>query len=411
MRSSRRPVAKRRSSRALSKAFVESLDRRVLLSVSFSFNIIDPNNTYAQYHAQLQTLLTAAGGEWASHLNEPENEVTLNYDVAFSTEAPKKILTDEGYTLEMALGAAKSAQLIGTDTLASSDTGDNVYQLGTITKILTGTDPNGSKADAGITIFAPFLPEMFFDPQLNARTAPIPAGDIDGYSVMLHEIGRTLGFYSARNALGTLPANFMYTYDQHVNVEGSGFYTFGTGSESFDFQSQTFDIDPSSDNSYKVYGNSVPLELGDPSELGQGQESDAILTNPDIITSFNTTDPALLDDLSTDLMGGFIKPGERKTVSKLDLAMLADMGVPVNLNLATSPEGILEIDGTGNSDHIDISLANGTLLVRVNTSVTTYNPTQSQGITALGDRRAGRQRRHYCRRLLARRRRQRWRRE
>jgi len=377
--SRRHPAGKRRTTQAL----IEALDRRTLLSASFTFNIIDPNNTYAQYHAELQNLLNAAGGEWASHLNVPEHDVTLNYDVAFSTEAPRKIITSTGYTLQLAVGAAKSAQLIGTDTLPGSDTGDNVYQLGTVTKLLTGNDPNGAKADAGITIYAPFLPEFYFDPQLNKRDAVIPAGDIDGYSVILQEMGHTLGFKSARNALGVLPGTTMYTYDQHVQVFGSGFYEFGTGSETYNFQTGNFDIDPSSDNAYKVYGSSVPLEAGNPSELGQGQQSDAILTNPDIGVSFFNVDPALLDDLSTDLMGGLIKPGERKTVSKLDLAILADSGVPVNLNLDTSPEGILTIDGTGNSDHIDVSLTNGTLLVRVNSSVTTYDSTQSQGITAI----------------------------
>ena len=40
---------------------IEALDRRVLLSVAFKFNIVDPTNQFKSIRPQLQTLLNAAG--------------------------------------------------------------------------------------------------------------------------------------------------------------------------------------------------------------------------------------------------------------------------------------------------------------------------------------------------------------
>lgn len=358
------------------------------MSVSFKFNIIDPNNTYGAYKTKLQTILNAAGGEWASHLNVPERDVVLEYDVAFSTQTPPVGVGTTAYQIQLASGAAKSVvkigtdddRVIGTDTITGS--GDDVYQVGTVTEMKTGTDPNGLKADAGITIYAPNLRFFYFDPHLNRRNDPIPAGMVDGYSAILHEMAHTLGFTSARNALGELPDNFMYAFDQHITVTQPGFYSFGRGLQAYNFNTGNFEIDPASDNAYKIYSAAVPFTAGNPNELGQGRFIPFDF-NPDLQYQYYLQYLQYQDDLSTDLMGGIVQQGDRKTITKLDLAILKDAGVPVSLNLDATPEGILEIDGSGNPDHIDVSLTNGTLLIRVNDAVQTYNQTQSQGITAI----------------------------
>ena len=61
------PRQHRRSSRWSTSSLIEALDRRVLLSVAFKFNIVDPTNQFKSIRPQLQTLLNAAGGEWAPH--------------------------------------------------------------------------------------------------------------------------------------------------------------------------------------------------------------------------------------------------------------------------------------------------------------------------------------------------------
>ncbi|MEO6435128.1 MAG: hypothetical protein ABIP55_05135, partial [Tepidisphaeraceae bacterium] len=193
---------------------MEPLDSRTLLAVNFSFNIIDPQEQFKSIRPKLQAILNAAGAEWSTHL---QGNASLQYDVGFSNTAPPF------RTIELASGAAKSAQVIETDAF----TGLDVYRVGTMTEIVTGTDPNGLKADAGITIFGPNIGQWFFETDFNRRNAPIPAGLIDGYTAILHEIGHSLGFASTRNAVGALPSVGMYTFDQHVNVFAPGFLQYG----------------------------------------------------------------------------------------------------------------------------------------------------------------------------------------
>jgi Ca2+-binding RTX toxin-like protein len=265
-------------------------------------------------------------------------------------------------------GAAKSAQVIGTDLL----TGLDLYRVGPMTEIVTGTDPNGAKADAGITIYAPNLGKWFFETDFNRRNAPIPEGYIDAYSAILHEIAHTLGFTSTRDVVGNLPSVGMTTFDQRITQFAPGFLRYGlTLFERFNIGETSATTD---DLAIQVYGNSPAMEIGNPNHLGTGRVSDAILTNPTVFISFVNIPPELFDDLSTDLMGGVPLPGERKTISRLDLAMLKDAGLPVDITADPSPQGLYTVNGTGFGDVIDVSSSNGTLLIRVNNSVTTFSP-------------------------------------
>lgn len=353
-----------RKRRRSSGACIEPLDRRVLLAVNFTFNIIDPQNQHASFKPKLQALLNAAGQEWSTHL---VGNATLEYDVAFESGV------QSGSVVTLATGAAKSAQIIGTDTLTGS--GADVYQVGTAREILTGVDPNGVAADGGITIAGNYTSLWYVDPQLNRRTDPIPEGKYDGYSILLHELAHTLGFVSTRDALGNVPQVGMYIYDQHVT--GFGFLDFGLTA----FEKTQLGVpqeDAVDDATISVYGESVSLEIGNPNELGNGRFFDTGVVNQFPQFSFEFE-----DDLTTDLMGGQIIAGERKTISRLDLAILKDAGTPVDLTVDPTPEGIFTINGTGLSDVIDVTLTNGTLLVRVNKSVQSIDAEDSQDITAI----------------------------
>jgi Ca2+-binding RTX toxin-like protein len=330
---------------------MEQLDDRTLLAVTFQFTIIDPLNKYKSIRTPLQAALNAAGAEWATHLT---GNATLEYNVEFS-DALKP-----NNPLQVADGAAKSAEVVRADAL----TGASVYQLGTALEIKDGKDRNGEKADGGILIYGPNTKFMFFDPDTNSRTAPIPDGYYDTYTVLLHELAHSLGFASTRDALGNLPGVGMYTYDEHVTVSSPGFYRFG-------------DFD---DNAFAVYNGSVSLQIGNPNNLGAGR-----FIFPGFVDQIGQLSGnfELVDDLSTDLMGGQIMPGERKNISKLDLAILKDAETPVQVTTDTNPQGLYVVDGTGASDKIDLSLSNGALLIRVNNSSQFFTLEESQQITSI----------------------------
>jgi hypothetical protein len=367
--SRRRSQAQLHRAARAARAVMEPLDERTLLAVTFKFTIIDPLNKYKSIRNQLQASLNAAGAEWATHLT---GNASLEYNVEFSDQLKPN---NAG---QIADGAAKGASVVSVDP----DTGGAVYQVNTAREVQDGNDRNGEKADGGILIYGPNTRVMFFDPDTNSRTAPIPENYFDAYTVFLHEIAHSLGFTSTRNALGALPAgNAQYTYDQHVNVQAPGFYSFGNGTLTFDPVTGDFIADENSDNAFKVYNGEVDLEIGNPQHLGAGR-----FVDPGFIDQLGEFfDPLqfFVDDLSTDLMGGQLLPGERKTITKLDLAILKDAGTPVNVTTDLTPEGIYVVNGTGASDTIDLSLSNGTLLIRVNNSSQTFNQEQSQLITAI----------------------------
>jgi hypothetical protein len=68
-----------------------------------------------------------------------------------------------------------------------------------------------------------FADEIFLDENPEARSAPIPAGRIDGVSVFLHEIGHVIGINGHLDRRSTPPGRRIdgySTYDRHIRVKG-----------------------------------------------------------------------------------------------------------------------------------------------------------------------------------------------
>lgn len=351
---------------------MEALDERTLLAVTFEFTIFDPSGKYKATVPKLQALLNAAGHEWSTHL---QGNAKLEYIVGIVDSVP-----DESRSAQRRLadGAAKSAEVIRTEP----NTGLQTFQVGTAREMITGVDPNGAKPDGGITIYGPNLSLWYFEENTNLRNAPIRDGAYDGYTIILHELAHSLGFVSTRNALGEIPSLGQFTYDEHVTVMSPGFLTFGLGTQTFDPQTGDTVIDPSSDDAFQVYRGEIDLQIGNPNHLGAGRFVEPGFVNQ-VDRFFFFRNQFFVDDLSTDLMSGVLNPGERRSISRLDLAILRDAETPVNLTVDEFPEGLFAIDGTGLPDHIDVSLTNGTLLVRVNDSLQSFGPEASLGITAI----------------------------
>jgi Ca2+-binding RTX toxin-like protein len=349
---------------------MEPLDDRTMLAVSFEFTIDDPSGKYKTTIPKLQKLLEAAGHEWSTHLN---GTAKLEYLVGIVDAFPPGGPTRPGVQPVLAQGSAKSAEIIRTDPI----TAINTFQVGTALEIADGVDRNGTRPDAGITIWGKNLGVWYFEEDTNTRNAPIPEQYYDGYTILLHEMAHTLGFTSTRNAVGEIPSLGQYAFDEHLSVLSPGFFSFGIGGLIFDPDTGNLIADPTSDNAFKAYNGSISMQIGNPTHLGAGR-----FVDPGFINQFPDffVDQFFVDDLQTDLMSGVINPGDRRVISRLDLAMLADADVPVNLT-PTEPAGLYQVNGTGLSDRIDVSLSNGTLLIRVNNSVQSFPPEQANEIS------------------------------
>ena len=195
-----------------------------------------------------------------------------------------------------------------------TDGAKDLLEVGTINELKTGVDPNGSAADAVINIDPTYLQNELF--LTLDRSAAVPADRTDAFSVLLHEIGHTLGIISLRTVpTGTL-GNAELTWDKMTALlpDGSAFFT-GAAAGS-------------------VFGGPVPLTT-----LKNGQD-------------FNHLGNSLTELLGLDLMNGInYFRGTKYGISSLDLALLKDLGLNVTVphpqapTLALGPSTVSQAEG------------------------------------------------------------------
>ena len=307
------PTARRGGRKARRKPLppaCETLEIRILPTVSFTVAFDDPGGTQSAHYAELQQIVLAAGAQWAQYL---DGTATLDVVVGFANFG--------GGTL--ATGGAETSVFVDTIN------GNDIFQVGTIAEVATGVDPNGATPDIRITIDVNSLNNvMFLDPTPFDTSDPVPFNKPDAVSVMVHEIGHSLGFSGFSSEVdGSLPG-FGFTYDLFVTFDGSNFFFTGP-------QAMT------------TYGGPVPLTFGSNSHLGN---------------SAPRPGSALVD-----VMNPVAPNGVRSTISALDLAILADIGMPIvgrpntqpdvapsiSVNKLTIEQGQSVILGAGNLNAVD----------------------------------------------------------
>ena len=149
----------------------------------------------------------------------------------------------------------------------------------------TGVDINGSQADATVYI------NMANLSQFNLNPSVLPsASQYDLTSILTHEMFHALGFDGMIGSSTTQ----MTSYDTYVVTKNGTPYFTGPYAES-------------------VYGGPVPLA---PVSKGSGSAYYHVA-------------------VASDLMNDSISAGQVKTVSKLDLAILQDLGAPILVGVAT----------------------------------------------------------------------------
>jgi len=256
-----------------------AVDSGITFTVTF-----DDGGLFTPWHSQLSSHLLAAGQQWAAYLGG-----TGQIDIV--------VRPFDGPRFG---GRSLSTTYVANEVLNGSET--RVYMQGAAGKLRTGVDPNGSDYDIEISIgqdLQYLSQELWFDPDPNARTAPVPLNQTDAMSVCLHELGHAWGFNGWRDRssgdgpppFGTPPLPYLSTFDTWLD------------------ESQLPDFAWQGPATSVRYGADVPLTAGN-------------------IFHYGNAAPGPGSDLIPFLMNGVVfYRGSRYFISPLELATLADANV------------------------------------------------------------------------------------
>jgi hypothetical protein len=242
-------------------------------AVTYNISFVDPTGPYASYYPAITAAVQAAGVEW------------------------NRRLVGSG-SLEVEISMASIPTMDGTSVssgfVRNNGTRD-IFEQGAAFEVRTGMDPNGADPDIRIRIGTAFLTDqLWFDPNPQTRTDPIPANHIDAISVFIHELGHAFVFNGWMNGTtGQLPPTYMSTFDEHASFDGSNLYFNGSGATA-------------------RYGGPVPLTYGNYGHVGNSA-------------------PRPGSNLLIDLMNGVIYYYQtRYSISPLDLEITRDSGIAIN---------------------------------------------------------------------------------
>jgi hypothetical protein len=264
------------------------------MSITATVTFNDPRAAFAAYYPLLTLNTVAAAQRWGQYL---ASNAVLEIEISF---------TDVSGT---GTASARSASSV----FIGEWNGLRLFQGAGGHEVATGIDANGSLPD----IFIDFAPRhltdtLWLDPTPEDRSAP-PPDRVDGMGTLLHEIGHGLGFTGWRDDFtGQLPPEYASPYDVLVTQMNGFFFFVG-------------------ENAVAEYGGLVPLTSGN-------------------LYHYGNRAPAPGSDLVPDaLMNGVAsRRGSVRDISALDVAFLADIGLPV-LGSAAFP-GYEVMAGSAGSD-------------------------------------------------------------
>ena len=93
--------------------------------------------------------------------------------------------------------------------------GRTTDQQGIGAELRGGVDPNGNDVDGTITIGLNYLRNtLWFDPNPQLRTTPIPENRVDAFSVLTHEWGHMIAYNGWADGAGVPPVDYWSTWDR-----------------------------------------------------------------------------------------------------------------------------------------------------------------------------------------------------
>ena len=243
-----------------------------VINVSFSGD----NGQLSSYYSSITNALVGGAAEWEG-LFVHGNGFPLNVNVIFDNSP-----TSDGASLF-------TTPLYTVGSLS-------VYRQGAVDAVLSGVHNSSDPYDAAIHIGTSYLThELWFDPDpTNAGSIPIEKTDAE--SVFTHEFGHIFAINGNRDSsTGVLLSNYESTFDALVSFFNNDPYFIGSYAEN-------------------VYGGPVPLTVGNIYHVG----------NPPGHPG------ADLESYPGDLMNGNVfYRGTRYSISDLDIAIAADLGLVV----------------------------------------------------------------------------------
>lgn len=230
----------------------------------------DPGNLAGSNASLIGATVQAAAGRWLE-LVQGYGSVDIQVNFARMGTGSNPLATG---------GSASSA-------FVELRNGTVVYQQSAAWELQTGVDVNGVSADLIVTLNSDRIADMFFDPSMSLA---VPSGKFDAASIFLHEIGHGLVFNTFRGNDGSLPT-VMWTDGQR---------------RPYGFVYDTF---------VSINGDTARFS-GPNSNLVSGG---LLLAGPD-----NAAHAGI-----PDLLNPFIAPGERSSISAIDIAVAQDIGLPI----------------------------------------------------------------------------------
>lgn len=268
----------------------------------------DPGGRFDGHRAEMRASLKAAWDLWAQHLDADRTiEISLTPGSG-----------DSGRGVH-AIASAGQVFWYPTDRPETADGG--IPSRGSVEEeLISGTGPTPGSRDATITLYSP-MSDMVF-PSDNATEVPVDQTDM--LNVFTHEIGHILGIADGRFDVG-----YPRLYETLTEVREQS--PFGTQKQ--------FNGPEVRDH----VGGPIPLYL---SVFGGG------------------SDPAHFDSLD-DIMNA-TPSNENAHVSRADLAVLADLGLPVKESSLTGPiagsPGVDTVRGTRKDDRLIASKGDDILI-------------------------------------------------
>ncbi len=255
------------------------------MSVSFDVEI-DPNPAFAGYRDAVRTNLEAAARLWSLYL---DGDAKIEVRVEF------RLPDRSDFFSERASGASRGSNPLNRKHMWFDGKEYDVIMDGAPYAVRNQGKPP-EHGQPGILITLPpndyLHREMWFDPEPASRTRMVPRRRIDAITVFLHELAHGLGINGRlRPETGTPKEQWVSTFDEHVTFKGGDFFFEGEAALS-------------------EYGGPVPLNRAIYHHLGTGGSPHG--------------------DLCCDLMtGSYLRWGSRYHITRLDLAILKDVGLPI----------------------------------------------------------------------------------